>query len=229
MVLLTIASAVVAVLIRVGVVSPLLFTAAVFPFFCGALRRNDHRTGVVLVFRWVIALFATLVVMGVFFPDRLRAALPLSEAAARTIEEWIRAPKASPPADAGYLLWGMLAFLAGSVVSGGLLGFVVGAVAVGGAAYGALFVCRHGLNIVQIGLVAFPVWQLSLFVAGAFLLVPASVFVFDRLFHIEKRMEDWAHLRQYMYAGAGFFALSIFLRFTVAGAWRALVERWTVL
>jgi hypothetical protein len=228
MVSLTIASVIVAVLIRVGVLSPLLFSAAVFPFFYGTLRRNDHGMGVALVFRWAIALFATLLVVGVFLPDRLGAALPLSRTSERALEAWIRAEKSSPPADTGYLLWGMLAFLAGSLVSGGLLGFVIGAVAVGGAAYGALFVCRHGLNIIQVVLIGLPVWQLCLFVAGAFLLVPASVFVFERFFHSEKGTEDWARLRQYMYAGGAFFVLSIVLRYTVADAWRSLVERWTV-
>ncbi len=32
----------------------------------------------------------------------------------------------------------------------------------------------------------------------------ASVFVFERFFHVEKRMEDWQRLRRYMYTGAGF-------------------------
>jgi hypothetical protein len=123
----------------------------------------------------------------------------------------------------------MLSFVAASLASGGLFGFIIGSVALGGAAYGALFVFRHGLNIVQTGLVALPVWQLSLFVAGALFLVPASVFVFERFLHAEKRIEDRPRLRQCMYAGAGFFALSLLLHYTVAGVWRSLVERWTVI
>lgn len=229
MVLATIGSVVIAVALGVGVLSPLLFTAAVFPFFYRALHRGDHRLGVVLVFRWGVALFVSLLVAGVFVPHRLGAALPLSSEAVRAIESWIREPQGSPPADTGYLLWGMLAFLVAAVASGGLIGFIIGAVALGGAAFGALFVFRHGLNLIQIALVALPLWQLSAFVAGALLLVPASVFVFERFFHIERRVEDWQHLRQYMYAGAGFFALSILLRYAAAGAWRSLVERWTVL
>lgn len=229
MVLATIGSVVIAVALGVGVLSPLLFSAAVFPFFYRALCRGDHRSAVVLVFRWGVALFLSLLAVGVFVPHRLGAALPLSSEAIRTLESWIREPEASPPADTGYLLWGMLAFLAASVASGGLIGFIIGAGALGGAAFGALFVFRHGLNLLQIALVALPVWQLSAFVAGAFLLVPSSVFVFERFFHIERRMGDWQRLRQYMYAGAGFFALSILLRYAAAGAWRSLVERWTVL
>jgi hypothetical protein len=225
----TFASTVIAVLLGVGLISPLLFAAAIFPFFYGAMRHNDHRSGVVLVFRWAVALVVSLLVVGVFVPDRLGAALPLSAEAVRTVETWIQTRGAAPPADVKYLLWGMLAFLVASVVSGGLLGFIVGGVALGGAAYAALFVCRHGLNILQIGLVAIPVWQLSLFVAGAFLLVPMSVFVFEKFFHIDKRPDDWALLRRYMYAGAGFFALSVALRYAAAGVWRTLLEKWTVL
>lgn len=229
MVLATIASVFVASLVRVAVVSPLLFTAAVFPFFYDSMRRSDHRSSIVLVFRWGVALFATLVVVGAFVPDRLGAALPLSEGAARAITKWVREPGAPSPAGTPYLLWGMLALIAGALASGGLLGFIIGSVALGGAAYGALFILRHGLNIVQTGLVALPVWQLSLFVAGAFLMVPASVFVFERFLRAEKRPEDRARLKTFVYAGAGFFVLSVLLRFTVAGAWRSLLDRWTVI
>ena len=229
MVIATFASVVVAVVFGIGLISPLLFAAAVFPFFYGAMRRNDHRSGVSLVFRWAVALFVSLLAVGVFVPDRLGAALPLSGEAVRAVEMWVRDQGTSPPADMRYLLWGMAAFLVASVISGGLLGFIIGAVALGGAAYAALFVCRHGLNILQIGLVAVPVWQLSIFIAGAFLVVPTSVFVFEKFFHIDKRTEDWARLRRYMYAGAGFFALSVALRYVAAGVWRTLLEKWTVL
>jgi hypothetical protein len=225
----TFASVVVAVLLGVGVISPLLFAAAVFPFFYGAMRRNDHRSGVALVFRWAAALFVSLLIVGVFIPNRLGVAIPLSAEAVRIVETWIQTQGASPPADVKYLLWGMLAFLVASVISGGLLGFIVLGVALGGAACAALFICRHGLNIFQIGLVAIPVWQLSLFVAGAFLVVPLSVFVFEKFFHIDKRADDWALLRRYMYVGAGFFALSVALRYAAAGVWRILLEKWTVL
>jgi hypothetical protein len=228
MVLATIGSVVIAVAIRIGVLSPLLFTAAVFPFFYRVLRRSDHRTGMALVFRWGVTLFVTLLVMGAFVPNRLGAALPFSTDAVRTVEAWIQEPNAPPPADLGYLLWGMLAFLAASVASGGLLGFVLGAVALGQAAFGAIFVFRHGFNVIQIALVALPVWQLSALVAAAFFLVPASVLMFPRFFHVESHVEDWQRLRRYMYSGAGFFALSILLRVAVAGALRALVVRWTI-
>lgn len=228
MVLATIGSVVAAVAIRVGALSPFLFTAAVFPFFYRALRRSDHRTGIVLVFRWGFALFVSLLAIGAFLPGRLGAALPFSAQAADAVESWIRDPQAPPPADIGYVLWGMLAFLAASVMSGGLAGFVLAGTALGAAAFGAIVVFRHGLNLIQIALVALPVWQLSVFVAAAFLLVPASVFFFTRFFHVEKRIEDWQHLRRYMYTGAGFFALGMLLRYSTADVWRSLLERWTV-
>jgi hypothetical protein len=228
MVLATIGSVALATAFGVAALSPLLFTAAVFPFFYRALRRSDHRTGIVLVFRWGFALFVSLLAIGAFVPDRLGSALPFSNDAARTVESWIRQPQASPPADIGYLLWGMLVFLAASVASGGLVGLVLAAGAIGGAAFGALFVFRNGLNLLQIALVALPVWHLSAFVSAAFFIVPASVLVFTRFFHLEKRIEDWQLLRRYMYAGAGFFALSILLRYATAGVWRSLLERWTV-
>ena len=228
MVLATIVSVAAATAIRVPVLSLLLFTAAVFPFFYGALRRSNHAAAVALVFRWGVALFFTILVTGAFLPDRLGAALPFSGEALRTVESWIRVPNAPPPADIDYLLWGMVTFLAASLASGGLLGLIVAAGAVGAAAYGAVFVFRNGLNLIQIALVALPVWQLSVLVAAGFVIVPASVFVFARFFHTEKRAEEWERLRRYMYAGAGFFALSILLRYAAAGAWRSLIERWTV-
>jgi hypothetical protein len=228
MVLATIGSAAAAAATGVAVLSPIFFTAAVFPYYYRALRRSDHRLAIALVFRWGVALFISLLAVGAFLPDRLASALPFAQDAVRTVEAWIGAPEAAPPADTGYLLWGMLAFLAASAASGGLLGFLFGATAIGGAASAAVFVFRHGLNLVQIAFVALPVWQLSLFVSAAFLVVPASVFVFARFFHIETAIEDWRRLRRYMYAGAGFFALSILLRYAAAGAWRSLVEKWTV-
>jgi hypothetical protein len=182
----------------------------------------------VLVFRWAVTLFLSLLALGVFLPGRLGAALPMSGEAVRAMEMWIQTQGASPPADVKYLLWGMFAFLVASVASGGLLGFIIAGVALGGAACAALFVCRHGFNIFQIGLVAIPIWQLALFIAGAFLLVPMSAFVFERFFHIEKRVEDWERLRRYMYIGAGLFALSVALRYAAAGLWRTLLEKWTV-
>ena len=229
LVLMTIASVLVATILGVGFISPLLFTAAVFPFFYVAITRNDHRSGIVIVFRWSIVLFVTLLIVGIFVPDHLGASLPFSAGAAHTIETWIRDPGASPPANLNYILWGMLAFTIASIASGGLLGFLIGAVALSGAAYAALHVFRHGFNIVLISLIAVPVWQLSLFVAGAFVLVPLSVFVFERFFNVERRTKDWELLRNYMYAGAGFFVLSIVLRYATAGVWRELVSRWTVI
>lgn len=228
MVLSTIASVILAALIGVGVVSPLLFAAAVFPFFHAALRFGDHRAGLLIVFRWALSLFVTLVIVGIFLPDRLGGSLPFAESAARSMQAWI-AGSPSPPVDSRYMFWGMLVFLAGSVASGGLVGFVVGAVALGGAAYSALFVFRHGHNIFEAALVALPVWQLGLFIAGAFFIVPAAVFVFERFLGAEKRLEDRGRLRLYVYVGAGFFALSILLRYATAGAWRTLLDRWTVL
>jgi hypothetical protein len=84
------------------------------------------------------------------------------------------------------------------------------------------------LRLRWIALVALPVWQLAAFVSAAFLIVPASVFAFTRFFQVEKRIDEWQPLRRYMYAGAGFFALSILLRYATAGVWRLLLERWTV-
>jgi hypothetical protein len=228
MVLATIASVAAATAIGAAVLSPFLFTAAVFPFYYRALLRSDHRAGIVLVFRWGFALFVSLVVVGAFLPDRLGAALPFSSDAVGTIAAWIRDPQAPPPADIDYILWGMLAFLAASAASGGLAGFVVAAAAIGAAAFGAVFVFRHGLNLIQIALVALPVWQLSSFIAAAFFLVPASVLVFAKFFRVEVRIEEWQRLRRYMYAGAGFLALGILLRYATAGVWRSLIERWTI-
>ncbi len=229
LILMTIGSVLVATILGVSFISPLLFTAAGFPFFYVAITRNDHRAGIVIVFRWAIALFITILVAGVFLPDRLGASLPLSASSAHTIESWIRDPGASPPANLNYILWGMFAFTVASIVSGGLLGFFLGAVAIGGAAYSALHVFRHGFNLIQISLIALPVWQLSLFVAGAFAMVPLSVFVFERFFNVEKQAQEWKLLRSYMYASAGFFVLSIALRYATAGVWRQLVDQWTAL
>ncbi|MEJ2720646.1 MAG: hypothetical protein P8181_05835 [bacterium] len=229
MVLLTIASVILSVIIGIAVLSPLLFTAAVFPFFFSTMKLRDHRWAVILVFRWAIALFVTILVVGVFVPGRAESSIPLAAGAVATIKAWLNVPGAAPPADLPYMLWGMVLFVAGSAVSGGLLGFLVGSIAIGGAAYGALFIFRHGYNILQISLVSIPLWQLSLFVAGGFLLVPVSHLAFQRFLNVEKDPRDWTLLRNCMYMGAGFFLLSLVFRYATAGPWRSLLERWTVM
>jgi hypothetical protein len=229
MVLLTIASVIVSTIIGIGLMSPLLHTAAVFPFFYTAMKQRDHRWSITLVFRWIVTLFATIVILGVFVPGRVGTSIPLSENVVESITAWVTIPGSTPPADLSYLLWGMAFFLVGSVVSGGLIGFLVGSVAIGGAAFGALFIFRHGFNILQVALVAVPLWQLSLFVAGGFILVPVSHFVFERFLNVEKDPADWPLLRNCMYMGAGFFILSLVFRYATAGPCRSLLERWIVL
>jgi hypothetical protein len=228
-VLMTIASVIVATLIGVGPVSPILHTAAVFPFFYTAMKKRDHRWSVVIAFRWALALFATIVVVGVFAPGRVGSSIPLSANVVGAIDAWVKVPGSAPPADLSYLLWGTIFFLIGSVISGGFVGFLAGSIAIGGAAFGALYIFRHGFNILQVALVVVPLWQLSLFVAGGFLLVPVSQFAYERFLNVERDTDDWPLLRNCMYIGAGFFLLSLIFRYVTAGPWRALLERWTVL
>jgi hypothetical protein len=229
MVLLTIASVIIATIFGVGLLSPFLYTAAVFPFFYTAMKKREHRWSVILVFRWAVTLFATIVVLGVFVPGRMGASIPLADNVVGTIIAWITISGSAPPADLSYLLWGMALFLVGSVVTGGLIGFLVGSVAIGGAAFGALFIFRHGFNILQVALVAVPLWQLSLFVAGGFILVPASQIAFERFLNVEKDPDDWPLLRNCMYMGAGFLLLSLIFRYATASPFRSLLEQWTVI
>jgi len=228
-VLLSIASVILATLIGVGLVSPILHTAAVFPFFYTAMKNRDYRWSIIIAFRWALALFATIVIVGVFSPGRVGSSIPLSANVVGTIDAWVKIPGSTPPADLPYLLWGTILFLIGSVISGGLIGFLAGSIAISGAAFGALYIFRHGFNILQVALVVMPLWQLSMFVAGGFLLVPASQLVYQRFLNVERDPGDWPLLRNCMYIGAGFFIMSLIFRYATAGPWRLLLERWTVL
>jgi hypothetical protein len=226
MVLLTIASVILSSIIAVAWLTPLLHAGAVFPFFYSTMRSRGAGWSLTLVVRWAAAVLAATIAVGVFIPARMQASQLFSARVVSALEAWLTSAQAPPPADYSYILWGMVVFLVGSVVSGGLAGFVIGSLALGGAATGALFLFEHGENIVQIALTALPLWQWSLFACGALLLVPAATPFFDRF--IKSAEEDRRPLRFYMYAGAACFVLSVLLRLTTAGVWQRILQRWTI-
>jgi hypothetical protein len=228
MVLLTIASVVISAIMRVAWLTPILHVAAVFPFYYSAMKQHRHRWSLALAVRWAAALFVTTIALGVFVPERTEASLLLSARTIAGFENWLTASQAAPPADYSYILWGLAAFLVGSLISGGLVGFLIGSATLAGAASGALFLFEHGRNIVQITLVVVPPWQWSTFACGALLVVPTSLPFFERFLKIERVAESKQVLRIYMYLGATFFVLSLLLRLVTAGAWRSLLQRWTI-
>jgi hypothetical protein len=228
MVLLTIASVLVSTLVGVPWITPILHVGAVFPFYFRAMKQHRHRSSLALIARWAAAAFMTTMLLGAFVPGKVEESLLFSSASARVVESWLTS-QGSPPANYPYLLWGLVAFLAGTVVSGGLAGFLMGSVAIGAAASGALFVFAHGNNVFQMMIVAIPPWQWSAFGCAAFLMVPAARPFFDRFVQTERVAEEKRVMVVFMYAGASCFLLSIILRWATAGALHDLVRRWTIL
>ena len=228
MVLLTISGVVIATLISFKPLTPIIYAAAILPFYYATMRRQAHRWALILSLRWAIALFASILVVGVFAPDRVAASLPLAAGTVGDLRAWVTHTGGSPPAGFLYLIWGMAVVLGASFASAGFLGFVLAAVVVANTAHTALYLLRHGNNIVQTALVAVPLWELSFAVAVVLILIPSGVPLFERYLGDRGVESDRSELRAVMIAGAGLFVLSLVLRIALPGVWRGLLERWTV-
>lgn len=227
MVLLTIASTLMATMIGVPWITPILHASAVFPFYYRAMKQHRHRLTLALITRWAGAAFVTTMVLGAFVPSRVQDSLLFSAVTIRVVENWLAAIQGPPPADYPYILWGLAAFLAGSMVSGGLLGFILASVAMGTAASGALFLFEQGNNVIQMMIVAVPPWQWTALACAGFLMVPAARLFFDRFVHAERVAEERRVIVVFMYAGGACFALAVLLRWATADAFRNLLLRWT--
>ena len=217
MVVLTIASVIVSTAIGLSGLSPVLQAAALFPFFATAMRGHHHHRSLVLTARWAGVVFATTVAVGVFVPDQVVQSVPFAHLSTVTITNWLGATDAPPPADFRYLLWGIVFFLLATLISGGLLGLLLTSVTLGNAAVGALLFFRYGFNVIQVSLVAVPLWHWSLIGAAVFMLVPTSLPFFERLVKIERVAEDGALL-----------VASLLLRLVTADLWRNILREWTV-
>ncbi len=227
MVLLTIASVVVSTAVGVPWVTTILHVGAVFPFYYRAMKQHRHRSSLALVGRWAAAAFSCTMVLGAFAPSRVEGSLFFSSAAVRIIENWLTKPQASPPADYAYLLGGLAAFLAGTLVTGGLLGLAIASLALGAAASGALSLFEHGNNVLQIAVVAIPPWQWSMFASAGFFIVPTARLFFDRFVRTERVAEEKRVIITLVYAGAACVVLSVLIRWATADAFHNLVRRWT--
>ncbi|MEE9269587.1 MAG: hypothetical protein V3V49_04930 [Candidatus Krumholzibacteria bacterium] len=228
MVILTILSVVLSAAVGSRWFSPILQVAAVFPFFSAAMRRHKHHESLALAARWGAALFVTTIVVGVFVPGRIGASVPFAQLTTAALANWIRFPDAPPPADYGYLLWGLVGFLLATLVSGGLLGFVLASVALGNAALGALFLLRYSENVIQITMVAVPLWHWGIIAAAILMLVPASLPFFQRYVRIERVVEGRTVLRGFLYMGGAMVVASLLLRAVTAGPWRNILREWTI-
>lgn len=219
----TVGSVVLSTLIGHPIVSTLLHVAAVIPLYYASMRRNLHHLSMSIVIRWGVTLAMTLVCVGVFAPARVASSTLFSDAASETLRSWLMG-SGSPPANYAYQLWGMMAFFAGTAVSGGLLGLILLSVAVESSAWGALFLFEHGTNIIPIALTAIPLWQWLLFVSAEVLLVPVAIPVFERLFKPDRVAEGREVLRRYLIVGGGLFLLSLLLRLSLAGTWQTALR-----
>lgn len=226
--LATIASVVLTTVFAVGFVTPLVHTLAIFPFVYAAQRRGDPVWAATIVARWMIALFLGTMVAGVFAPDRVIASVPFGEGSVASFQAWI-ADGGPVPIRWTHLLWGIAGFFALSLASGGVLGIALTSVALTTTAVGALFLFRHGFNVLQISLVAVPAWQWCLLAAVPFLLVPTSAIFFQRVLGVERDADSLVVSRIQLYVGAGLLATSLLLRVALAGPWRDLLDRWTSL
>ena len=228
MVVLTIVSVILSIAIGLSWLSPVLQVAALFPFFAAAMKGHHHHRSLALTVRWTGVVFATTVAVGVFVPDQVGQSVLFARLSTATITNWLGATDAPPPADFRYLLWGIAVFLVATLLSGGLLGLLLTSITLGNAAVGALFFFRYGSNVIQISLVAVPLWHWGLIGAAVFMLVPASLPFFERLVKIERVAEDRRVLANFMYIGGAFLVTSMLLRLATADLWRNILREWTI-
>jgi hypothetical protein len=223
----SILSVLLSILIAVKVITPLLLTAAIFPFFLHAMQKGLHCRAAKLTARWAITVFACVVIVGGFVSARAERTFPYAGQSMDTIEDWIAGTNDTPPADYKMLIGGGLAFALAAAVSGGALGFILASLALGSSAYGSAYLFQQGDNIFHILLIAMQPWLLCMFAAGIFLVVPSAYPLHHRLSHTTTT-GDRRGLLRLTYVGVGLFILSIVLRLTTAGAWKTLTERWTI-
>ena len=228
MVAVTLASVFVSTLVAFRFLTPVLHTLAVFPFFYAAQRRQDPAWAATLVVRWMLALFMGTMIAGAFTPDRVVASVPFGDSTAESVELWLRNSGHAVPAWTG-LLWGTVLFLVASVVSGGALGLTMASIALTTTAAGSLYLFRHGSNVIQMAIASVPVWQWCVFAAIPFLLVPTSTVFYQRVFGDERDAGAFEVARIHLYLGAGLLASALLLRLVLAGPWRDLLQRWTLL
>jgi hypothetical protein len=221
--LATVGSVVLSVILGVRFISPLLYAAAILPFYYAAMRRHLHHLSVALIFRWALTLLCSVIIVGVFVPARMASSIGST---GTVMQQWIT-DGGHPAAGFRYLLWGTVAFLAGTAVSGGVLGLIIGAIALAGAAANALFLFEHGTNVISISATAVPPWQWCIFISAGLLLVPTALPLFDRLLKPEREAESKEPLRTFMIAGGVGFLLSLVLRFAAADLWQLLLRRFT--
>jgi hypothetical protein len=208
-------------------ITPILLTAAIFPFFLHVMKKGLHGRAAVLAARWAITVFVCVVIAGGFVSARAEKTFPYAKQSVDVIEDWIAGTDDTPPADLKLLLGGGLAFAAAAVVSGGALGFILASLVLASSACGSAFLFQQGDNIFHIALIALQPWLLFLFAAGIFLVVPAAFPVLQRFLH-QSASNHKKTLLRFIYVGAALYILSIVLRLTTAGTWRTLTERWTI-
>jgi hypothetical protein len=215
------------ILIAVKVITPILLTAAIFPFFLHVMKKGLHGKAVVLTARWAITVFASVVITAGFVSARAEKTFPYAEKSVDVIEDWIAGTNDTPPADFKLLLAGGLAFTAAAAVSGGVVGFLLASLVLASSACGSAFLFQRGDNIFHIVLIAVQPWLLCLFAAGVFIIVPVAYPLLNRFLRVSIPSNKKTLMR-FIYAGAGLFILSILLRLTTAETWRSLTERWTI-
>ncbi len=223
----SIVSVFLSILIAVKVVTPILLTAAIFPFFMRVMKRGLHGRAARLTARWAITVFVCVVIAGGFVTARAEKTFPYAKSSVDVIEDWIAGTNNTPPADYKILLGGGLAFAAAAAVSGGILGFVLASLALGSSACASAFLFQQGDNIFHIILIAVQPWLLCFFAACVFFIVPAAFPLLHRLLHKDVP-GDKQGLLHFIYFGTALFILSIVLRLTTEGAWKALTDRWTI-
>lgn len=226
LVMWTLGAVVVSLALGVHAVTPVLATV---PFVYAVYRRRAFETARAraLAWRWSLALLLIVLAAAAFVLDRAWESVALGSATHTHARAWL-AGDASAPWSALGMLAAAGAYVAASLVSGGILGAVVLAGAVCAAAASAAAVFENGSNILQSALIALAPWQWALLIGLWLLFAPLAAFSRARVLRRPGAEFSMTAHRRDLVAGAAITVLAILLRLVLAGGWSALARAWTM-
>jgi len=201
---------VVAVMVKVAWLSPLIVAA---PYVA---HRWKKRPSAATFRRWGITVLVTTALATVFAPRHAFDSVLFGHGVPQHVDAWMHGD-AGAPLGARFMLVALAAYLAGTVASVGFGGVVVAAVVLAINAVTAVYLCASGYNVVQMAIVAVSPWQWCFLVGLWFLFEPLASLARQRT------IRD----RRALVTGAVLVAAAFLVRFVAAGAYAALVRRWT--
>lgn len=226
-VLLTFAAVIVAVAVDMPWLTPLMAAGpAAFYLARYSPTRSDDEIAVIFL-RWAVTVLLTTLFIEMFIPGRTLTSIPMGAGIPGRVSAWITSG-GPPPLGVGLVAATAGVYIVLAVLSAGVFACVLlGWLLMLDAAFAAhLF--TQAYNVFEVALVALPPWQWFLLVGLAWLFPPLRAL--SRATVLRRGGEfHWSTWRRSLAVGAALVLAAILVAIAVAGPYRALVARWTVL